>query len=69
MSEAAALNTRKIAASTLSEASRQLTNYKLKHNPSKRLLIQKLKKVEDAKEELMIAHFHYSKKSGKDLKK
>ena len=50
MAEQAALNARNIAAAALAEELRQLKKYKENLNPKKRLLEQKLKRVEEAKE-------------------
>ena len=67
MAEQAALNARNTAAAALSEELRQLRKYKDSANPKKRLLEQKLKRVEEAKEELMTRHYHYGEKAGKQL--
>ena len=64
MAEQAALNTRNTAAAALEEELRQLKKYKDQNNPKKRLLMLKLKRVEEAKEELMAKHYYYGEKSG-----
>ena len=51
MAKQAALNARNIAAAALAEELRQLKKYKENLNPKKRLLEQKLKRVEEAREE------------------
>ena len=64
MAEQTALTSRNNAAAALAEELRQLKKYKAQPNPKKRLLEQKLKRVEEAKEELMARHYYYGEKSG-----
>ena len=51
----------------MKEAVRDLSKHKDKHNPSMRLMTVKLKKLNDAKDELLEKHFTYAEKSGKDV--
>ena len=62
-----ALKQRNTADNILKEAIRELTRYKDSANPSIRLLQNKLKKLNDAKEDLLACHIVYAEKSAKDL--
>ena len=67
MAEQTAYNARETAAAVLAEELRQLNKYIQKENPTRRLLDTKLKKVEEAKDELMGAHYNYGQKAKKEL--
>ena len=71
MTEQAAFNSRDTAAAVLKEEVRQLRKYlgqmTLNQVPNLRLLGQKQKKVEDAKNDLMMKHYYYGQKANKAL--
>ena len=62
-----ALKQRTTADNVLKEAIRDLTRLKGTANPSIRLLKNKLKKLNEAKDELLAIHYMYAEKSGKAL--
>ena len=62
-----ALKQRNTADNILKEAIRELTRCKDSANPSIRLLENKLKRLNDAKDDLLTCHFVYAEKSAKDL--
>ena len=62
-----ALKQRTTADNVLKEAIRDLTRYKGGATPSIRLLKNKLKKLNEAKDDLLAIHYVYADKSGKAL--
>ena len=63
---AQALNARAATATTLKDTIRDITRYKQKPNPSKRLLQVKLEKLLSDKDELFSKHCIYAELSKKD---
>ena len=63
----AASHTRNAAAASLKDSVRELTRFKEKADPNKRLLQNKLDRVLNDKDNLVDKHYIYAEKSGLDL--
>ena len=67
MAAQTALHARNAAAASLKDSIRELTRFKVKPNPNKRLLQSKLDRVLNDKENLVDKHYTYAEKAALDL--